>query len=170
MNKIALRERVEDMGGEGSGNFGHAGRPGEVGGSGEGGGSIGTEGLMREGNNIVGFHNTSNKNATKIKQGGFVKGDSVFGNAVYLGITKDTITKGNSEAQLKVTISGDIKLNNEYNNKDAYERLSSLKKSIYSQNLSHHFTKLGFDGLNLSKFTFEPQIVIYNTSKIKTVK
>uniref|UniRef100_A0A6M3IRB9 Uncharacterized protein n=1 Tax=viral metagenome TaxID=1070528 RepID=A0A6M3IRB9_9ZZZZ len=29
---------VDEFGGEGSGNFGHAGRPGEIGGSGEGGG------------------------------------------------------------------------------------------------------------------------------------
>ena len=37
MDKISLRRAIESFGGQGSGNFGHSGRPGDVGGSGEGG-------------------------------------------------------------------------------------------------------------------------------------
>ncbi len=42
LDKISLRKQIEKMGGEGSGNFGHEGRPGEVGGSSGEGGSLGS--------------------------------------------------------------------------------------------------------------------------------
>ena len=41
------KSNVVRKGGEGSGNFGHAGRPGEVGGSGEGGGGSRPDAAMR---------------------------------------------------------------------------------------------------------------------------
>ncbi len=40
MDKVALSAVIESFGGPGSGNMGHSGRPGEVGGSGEGGNQI----------------------------------------------------------------------------------------------------------------------------------
>lgn len=72
MDKYIRPVSAKEYGGEGSGNFGHAGRPGEVGGSGGGVGiGGGREGLGAEKSsvkNISNFMNIKESSAKAIKQ------------------------------------------------------------------------------------------------------
>ncbi len=75
--KIVLRER---FGGQGSGNYGHAGRPGEVGGSGEGGASQPSVTLKK---GTVLFHATPTSNIDLIKKEGLKTSTEVSGANTY---------------------------------------------------------------------------------------
>lgn len=78
-------------GGEGSGNYGHGGRPGEVGGSGEGGGDKKVSSEMatinsdsKSINSVEMNHYTTKEAADKIKEEGFkVSDNSMYGEGVY---------------------------------------------------------------------------------------
>jgi hypothetical protein len=60
-----LEAEVENKGGEGSGNFGHAGRPGEIGGSSDDGGT-----------GVALMHGTSSTNIASIKKNGILQNKS----------------------------------------------------------------------------------------------
>jgi len=73
--KIKLRE---SFGGQGSGNFEHAGRPGEVGGSGGGGGSQPSYTLSK---GTVLYHVTPTSNVGSIRKQGLLARESGKGGA-----------------------------------------------------------------------------------------
>lgn len=63
---------LQDLGGRGSGNFGHAGRPGQVGGSAsEGERTVDERGITHVGKFIELYHGTSRRRANKIAREGF---------------------------------------------------------------------------------------------------
>ena len=115
------------------------------------------------------LHYTSLKSAKKIIKTGFkVSRRGVFGTGVYLTVPGViAASKGPHVIETKIE---NANLCNDYNNKNAYTELRTLSKAIYPKDLSLYFLEKGYDGLDLRKFSFEPQIVIYNLKVIKGVR
>ena len=112
------------------------------------------------------IHNT--KNPESIRKQGLKLYDGVFGKAIYLVLPEHDIhSYGAKTVSLKVELKKNVKLNKEYNNKNAYENLMKLKNEV--SNLRKYFLDKGFDGLDLTKFMHEPQLVLYNVKMIKKI-
>jgi hypothetical protein len=109
-------------GGAGSGNFGHSGRPGQVGGSGGGvsysGENYRTESDLGKINSVSMLHMTKKENEDKIKENGFrFSSNSMYGEGVYFssqaayGSGSDNVTlsvKLKSHSQLVLENGTDI--------------------------------------------------------------
>jgi len=106
------------------------------------------------------------KNIKQIKKYGLKPYNGVFGKAIYLTKPEYDIHSYGKTIPLKVELSN-IKLNKDYNHKNAYEDLMKLKDEV--GDLQKYFLSKGFDGLDLTKFIHEPQIILYNEKKIKNI-
>lgn len=111
------------------------------------------------------IHHT--KNIKRVMKQGLKPYNGVFGKAIYLVRSKDDIHSYGNTVSLKVKLDK-VKLNTEYNNNEAYNNLMELKKRV--GDLQKYFLLQGFDGLDLTKFLHEPQIVLFNKDKISDYK
>ena len=148
------------LGGEGSGYFGHAGRPGEVGGSGEG-----------DANKFVSsrnwFHTTKVENVTSIEKNGFKdSSNSMFGKGVYFsGKGKAYSGEGNTDIKVKVSLQNPLVVNY-VDFPDKYKEITG-KKYTGVVGMEQDLMKKGYDGVYIKD---EDWLVVYDKSKISLEK
>ena len=160
-----MKFTIRMKGGEGSGNFGHAGREGEVGGSAPEGGGGGENEWE-----TLGYHGTDSAN--KILNGGFnlsaVGKGSDYPGILGVGVYVDTsLDRGTAKLYGKDIIG--VKIKHSLKLFDATKDTMVLytSKTDYGDpaKITEYYKKLGYDGIKATG-----QTVIFDPTNVKAYK